>query len=626
MKITIKNNLYSGLAQAKNNKTKNGMTNSVSFGGPGQMQAPKKSLKELAQNAQHISSEALTNINKALVKRSEKRSVDDMLSNNNEEKTITSKFQGFTKKIMSSINKIVENKSEKFQSNNISNNNVVNVKNYEKAQKIQGLVDDVQAVSQEILVNVDDIISKSFKYDMEEFARPSKIQKTQNAYVNKTKMESTNPRYDIETGNPVSCEKREIKSLRLNLDGNIDFLETEIWENLKYDKNGDLESCAQKVSIKKSFDTKGNVNNLTTDIVENLKFYSNGEMKSYDQKVIIEKKLSPYDKFNDLNIYTIQNPKINKRRNDYESQKMSSCDNKIDFHIELNALKNVVFKTNALEKPLYNEEGKITSCVQNRRINAKLNNDGKIDTLNNITFDNVKIVPENGQFKFVGKLENIKEKLKTNGEYEIVDKIDQEDTKFSDEGKMLYTKNLKIMTPKLNNNGKYEFLETEILENVEFNDEALRACKKRTKLEQKLNANGKYDTILTTIVDNGEYTNLGKTLKSCTQKKIIKSKLNPKGEQILTTYIYEKPEFDTNGEKNFAKKVTYTEQKLNANGRYDTIKTIISENEIYEKLLNDKLSVKLGYLYENIVAQCLMSIGNELFYHTFMNKNSKHNY
>ncbi len=51
-----------------------------------------------------------------------------------------------------------------------------------------------------------------------------------------------------------------------------------------------------------------------------------------------------------------------------------------------------------------------------------------------------------------------------------------------------------------------------------------------------------------------------------------------------------------------------------------------TENEIYEKLLNDKLSVNLGYLYENIVAQCLAVNGNELFYHTIMNKNSKHNY
>ena len=51
-----------------------------------------------------------------------------------------------------------------------------------------------------------------------------------------------------------------------------------------------------------------------------------------------------------------------------------------------------------------------------------------------------------------------------------------------------------------------------------------------------------------------------------------------------------------------------------------------TENEIYQKLLNDKLSVNLGYLYENIVAQCLAANGNELFYHTIMNQSSKHNY
>ncbi|MDD6208095.1 MAG: AAA family ATPase [Clostridiales bacterium] len=51
-----------------------------------------------------------------------------------------------------------------------------------------------------------------------------------------------------------------------------------------------------------------------------------------------------------------------------------------------------------------------------------------------------------------------------------------------------------------------------------------------------------------------------------------------------------------------------------------------TENELYQKLLSDKLSVNLGYLYENAVAQCLVSGGNGLFYHTIMNEKSKHNY
>jgi len=51
-----------------------------------------------------------------------------------------------------------------------------------------------------------------------------------------------------------------------------------------------------------------------------------------------------------------------------------------------------------------------------------------------------------------------------------------------------------------------------------------------------------------------------------------------------------------------------------------------TENIIYEKLLNDKLSANLGYLYENVVAQILAANGNELFYFTMLNEVSRHNY
>ncbi|MBR1635114.1 MAG: ATP-binding protein [Lachnospiraceae bacterium] len=51
-----------------------------------------------------------------------------------------------------------------------------------------------------------------------------------------------------------------------------------------------------------------------------------------------------------------------------------------------------------------------------------------------------------------------------------------------------------------------------------------------------------------------------------------------------------------------------------------------TENEIYSRVLNDKLQTNLGYLYENIVAQMLVSSGHELYYHTFLNEKSKHNY
>lgn len=51
-----------------------------------------------------------------------------------------------------------------------------------------------------------------------------------------------------------------------------------------------------------------------------------------------------------------------------------------------------------------------------------------------------------------------------------------------------------------------------------------------------------------------------------------------------------------------------------------------TENVIYEKLLSDKLGVNLGYLYENVVAQMLVASGHSLFYHTFLNEKTNHNF
>ena len=42
----------------------------------------------------------------------------------------------------------------------------------------------------------------------------------------------------------------------------------------------------------------------------------------------------------------------------------------------------------------------------------------------------------------------------------------------------------------------------------------------------------------------------------------------------------------------------------------------VTENIIYEKLLSDKLSTNLGYVYENLIAQMLRATGKNLFYHT----------
>ena len=51
-----------------------------------------------------------------------------------------------------------------------------------------------------------------------------------------------------------------------------------------------------------------------------------------------------------------------------------------------------------------------------------------------------------------------------------------------------------------------------------------------------------------------------------------------------------------------------------------------TDNTIYHKLLSDKLSADLGYVYENAIAQMLKASGHELYYYTFPTDSRKHNY
>ena len=52
----------------------------------------------------------------------------------------------------------------------------------------------------------------------------------------------------------------------------------------------------------------------------------------------------------------------------------------------------------------------------------------------------------------------------------------------------------------------------------------------------------------------------------------------------------------------------------------------VTENDIYAKLLSDKLPANLGFLYENLVAQMIAASGRELYYHTWEKAGSTHYY
>ena len=63
--------------------------------------------------------------------------------------------------------------------------------------------------------------------------------------------------------------------------------------------------------------------------------------------------------------------------------------------------------------------------------------------------------------------------------------------------------------------------------------------------------------------------------------------------------------------------------RITENSRTDSRR---EAGRIYHKLLSDKLSADLGYVYENAVAQMLKAAGHELYYYTFPTESGKHNY
>ena len=94
---------------------------------------------------------------------------------------------------------------------------------------------------------------------------------------------------------------------------------------------------------------------------------------------------------------------------------------------------------------------------------------------------------------------------------------------------------------------------------------------------------------------------------------------------VLVSYHANNPDAGLSASKNLSKFKLF----LCDTGLFTTLMfkdRDFTENIIYEKLLNDKLSANLGYLYENAVAQMLTAEGNELFYYTFLNETTKHNY
>ena len=128
---------------------------------------------------------------------------------------------------------------------------------------------------------------------------------------------------------------------------------------------------------------------------------------------------------------------------------------------------------------------------------------------------------------------------------------------------------------------------------------------------------------------------LAKDMKKYRITTAIGKKNNTKAEELLNELIDSKtvlpcynstdPRVSLTNTKDFNSYKLY----LSDTGLFVTLLFIdrpVTENDIYTKLLSDKLPANLGYLYENLVAQMITASGRELFYHTWEKDGSTHYY
>lgn len=94
---------------------------------------------------------------------------------------------------------------------------------------------------------------------------------------------------------------------------------------------------------------------------------------------------------------------------------------------------------------------------------------------------------------------------------------------------------------------------------------------------------------------------------------------------VLAAYHTSQPSADMASYKDLTKFKLF----LSDTGLFTTLmfkNKAFTENDIYKKLLSDKISANLEYLFENLTAQMLAAKGYELYYHTFSRKDKGTNY
>ena len=136
------------------------------------------------------------------------------------------------------------------------------------------------------------------------------------------------------------------------------------------------------------------------------------------------------------------------------------------------------------------------------------------------------------------------------------------------------------------------------------------------KIDDSGKAKVLYDTIPAQLSRNTMRYQVGKAIKEERVERIVNI-VKEMEDSMTVNVVYHSD--DPNVGLALTKNEEYFKMYTSDTGLFVTLAfkgADITENVIYDKLLNDKLSTNLGYVYENVIAQMLKATGKNLFYHT----------
>ncbi len=134
-----------------------------------------------------------------------------------------------------------------------------------------------------------------------------------------------------------------------------------------------------------------------------------------------------------------------------------------------------------------------------------------------------------------------------------------------------------------------------------------------------------FDAIPSQLANNNKFYITKVTEKKITERDLENIYNLIDSKTVLPCYKVNDPSLSLNATKNLNDFKLY----LSDIGLFTTMlfqdRMLYNEN-IYAKLLSDKLDVNLGYLYENAMAQIIKSTNRDLYFYTFKNENKTHSF